>query len=55
MKKTYFAPEIESVKLNTISVIATSEKVDPTATGNGTVLSKEYDGGNFLWDDTAAE
>ena len=53
MKKTYIAPEIESVKLNPVQMLAGSEKVDPNQDGDGEVLSKGFSGG--LWDDTEGE
>ena len=60
MKKTYIAPEIESVKLSTISVIAGSQRFNIDVSGQsgnvvseGSVWSKEYGGG--LWDDTAED
>ena len=55
MKKKYIAPEIDSVKLNTVSVMATSS-IEQGSAGSGDVVagSKEY-AGSFLWDDTAEE
>lgn len=49
MKKTYFAPELESVKITSVQMLAGSEKLDPTQEGDGTVLSKGFSGG--LWDE----
>lgn len=56
MKKTYFAPELESVKIAPVQMMAVSEKYDPNkeaenqSEGN---LSKGFGGG--LWDDGDAE
>ena len=55
MKKTYYAPEMVSVKLNTVHVMATSEthgvdKSEGNAIGQGGQFSNSYSGG--LWDDT---
>lgn len=51
MKKTYFAPELESVKIAPVQMMAVSEKYDPNkeaenqSEGN---LSKGFGGG--LWE-----
>ena len=52
MKKTYIAPEILSIKLNPVQMLANSnlEKLDVTLTEESQVLSKGFGGG--LWDDT---
>ncbi len=52
MKKTYFAPELESVKIAPVQMMAVSEKYAPNkeadnqSEGN---LSKGFSGG--LWDE----
>ena len=53
MKKTYFAPELESVKITSVQMQAGSEKLNPEQEGDGTVLSKGF--GGSLWDDGDAE
>ena len=56
MKKTYFAPEIEAVKVNVISMICGSREDLHNSEGyEGSQASKEYNGDLFLWDDTAGE
>ena len=57
MKKTYIAPEIGCLKLNTVSMVCTSLPTDAPQTINseaggvssGSVLSKGFGGG--LWDE----
>ena len=55
MKKTYFAPELESVKITSVQILAGSDKLNlnPEQEGDGTVLSKGFSGS--LWDDGDAE
>ena len=58
MKKTYIAPEIESVKLNPVQMLANSTDINiksGTISNQNDVLSKEYNSGSFLWDDTEGE
>ena len=56
MKKTYIAPEIECLKLNTVSMVCTSPIPTDAPTdiisgevNSGSVLSKGFGGG--LWDE----
>ena len=58
MKKTYYAPQILNVKLNTVQMLAGSNLKtfnDPgaTITNEENVLSKGFSGG--LWDEEVEE
>ena len=55
MKKTYFAPELESFKISTATMLALSTKNEEASQNNNPTgnLSKGFSGS--LWDDGDAE